>query len=207
MKPCGAEFGNMWVVWSFLSCNYDTVYYKSRHWLLHYLLLQTVISNQTLGWRCECMYVGLHEGFLVGGRTLWRPKTSPPEPLALNFWQHWLCCVVQVIVTTKWLDFLRVFIFTANYPLNQPQSVYCIAGKLLREETLRLQEFVAICKSFLSEIWGCGVCWRHNWRHQQAICESFLQENLIFHAMQYKIINFPGGMSPSLMIFMSHIFL
>ena len=30
---------------------------------------------------------------------------------------------------------LRVFIFTAKCPLYRPLSVYCIAGKLLREKT------------------------------------------------------------------------
>ena len=36
--------------------------------------------------------------------------------------------------------------------------------------------FVAICKSFLREIWGCGI----HWRHKQAIYESFLYENIVF---------------------------
>ena len=52
------------------------------------------------------------------------------------------------------------------------------SGKLSREKTFtNFAVFVAKCESFLREIWGgasFGVA-------KQAICESFLHENFIFH--------------------------
>ena len=45
------------------------------------------------------------------------------------------------------------------------------------ENFCEFRGFVAICKTFLCKIWGCGIFWRH----KQAICESFLRKNRIFH--------------------------
>ena len=46
---------------------------QSWHWLLHYLLLQIVVSSQTLGWDGGVPLWGLHT-------TLWHPIASPPPP-------------------------------------------------------------------------------------------------------------------------------
>ena len=50
-------------------------------------------------------------------------------------------------------------------------------SNLRRRKLLRISKFVTVCKSFLHKIWGCGILWRHN----QAIYNSFLHENHIFH--------------------------
>ena len=51
--------------------------------------------------------------------------------------------------------------------------------KLSREKLSKMLRFMTICESFLCEIWERGIFW---W-HQQAICESFIHENLIFYQL------------------------
>ena len=47
------------------------------------------------------------------------------------------------------------------------------------ENFRKFRVLVAICESFLCEIWG----WDSIWRHQQTFHESFLHENDIFHQL------------------------
>ena len=51
------------------------------------------------------------------------------------------------------------------------------SGKLLREKTF--VNFVAICKSFFREIWGCGVFWWHQRAIRENVCESFLPQKFL----------------------------
>ena len=56
--------------------------------------------------------------------------------------------------------------------------MYTVQRETFEGENFRkFQGFVATHQSFLCKFWGCSVCWRH----KQAIHDSFLRTNHIFH--------------------------
>ena len=53
-----------------------------------------------------------------------------------------------------------------------------------QERYCRERGFVAICKSFLRKIWGCGI----RWRHKQAICKVFSVKIVFSTNLQLKVL-------------------
>ena len=64
-------------------------------------------------------------------------------------------------------------------------SCYTVQQETLKGENFcKFQGFVGICKSFHRNICGRG----NFWRHQRAICESFLRENFVFDFLQSEFL-------------------
>ena len=77
-------------------------------------------------------------------------------------------------------------------PLIDPSNMSCYTEQqeaLEGENFCKFRGFVGICKSFHHKICGRG----NFWRHQRAICESFLHENFFcpLYLISYKA-NFWG---------------
>ena len=85
---------------------------------------------------------------------------------SLRCWKIFVCLIF--VVVGHWQNIFN----DANFPVYGSR-------KLSREKLSQMLRFMTICESILCEIWERGVFW---W-HQQAICESFLHENLIFYQL------------------------